>query len=230
MSTLGTQRIARVNLSIPYYGTARADVVPENGAAPTVGASALTIVDLVLKGGILRADIDAPEQPHAVWVSGPGWDLPLAGRSYKASVQLKTILADLLSDVSAACAKEGYAAESYAAMPSNAAIAGCSGYVRLASTDKAPRTGRMALASLWRAGLIPPWWVAPDGSTHFDARQSGAAVGRNDIMRRNAAVGMRWFGCDSPVGFLPGTTLEGAATSRLIVKESAGSLTAEAWQ
>ena len=230
MSTIGTQRIARVNLSMPYYGTARADVIPENGDAPAVGPSTLTIVDLALVGGILRADIDAPEKPHAIWVSGPGWDLPLAGRSYKASVQLKTILADLLSDVSAACTKEGYAAESYAAMPANATIAGCSGYVRLASTSKAQRTGRMTLASLWRAGLIPAWWIAPDGSTHFDSRPSGVSVGRNDIMRRNAAAGMRWLGCDSPVGFLPGTTLEGVMTSRLVVKENGGSLTAEAWQ
>jgi hypothetical protein len=48
-------------------------------------------------------------------------------------------------------------------------------------------------------------------------------------MRRNAAAGLRVFGLDSPASFLPGTSIEGVQTRRLVVHERAKSLTAHAY-
>ena len=224
MSTLGSLRISASTTSIPEYGTARADVLLEAGAAPAIGPATLTLADLSLAGTILTADLDAPDLPRAVWVNGAGWDLPLPGRAYgsDAGVRLSTVLADLLADVNVAASAKGYAAESFAALPADAPID------RL---DLRPDgvSGREVLGSLKRAGLVGPWWVAPDGSTHFGARPTGTPTARATVMRRNAAVGLRVFGLDSPASFLPGTSVEGVVTRRLVIRERAASLTAEAY-
>jgi hypothetical protein len=225
VSSLGALRISASLTLIPEYGSARCDAVLEAGTTPAIGPALLTLADLTLAGTIVAADLDAPDLPHAVWVNGAGWDLPLPARSYQsdAGVRLLTVLRDLLADVNAIAAARSYAAESFFALPSDVPIG--SWYLRPLGT-----TGREALACLRRAGWVGPWWVAPDGSTRFGGRPGGAATARQDIMRRNAGVGVRIFGLDSPASFLPGTTLEGVVTRRLVVRERAKSLSAEAWR
>lgn len=224
MSSLGSQRIASSQTSIPEYGTARCDAVLASGAVPAVGPALLTLATLTMKGTIIFADEDAPDLPHATWVNGAGWDLPLPGRSYgtDAGIRLRTILTDLIADVAAAAAAKGYAPESFAAQPPD---------VPVERLDLRPEgtTGREVLATLRRARLVPSWWLRGDGATVFGPRPGGPATGRSDITRRNAGVGLRVLGADTPAGFLPGTTLEGVVTRRLVVKERAAALTVEAW-
>lgn len=224
MTTLGTQRTARTTLVIPGYGTARANVVFENGAAPIAGPATLTMYGLAMTGTIVRADIDATDLPHAVWVNGAGWDTPLGARSYQSGngVRVSTILRDLARD-----AGETFAVDPIATV--GAAVVG-NWYARRGSTPTEPSTGRMAMLALWRLGYVPPWWVDGQGRTNFGPRPGGAAVGRADVMRRDASVGLRVFGCDDPSGFLPGTTLEGVTTRRLVVREAGGgAVVGEAW-
>ncbi len=224
MSSLGAQRIASSQTSIPEYGTAHCDAVLAKGSVPAVGPALLTLATLALAGTIIFADEDAPDLPHAVWVNGAGWDLSLPGRSYgtDAGIRLRTILTDLIVDVSAAAVAQGYAPEFFAAQPVD---------VPVERLDLRPdgTTGREVLATLRRARLVPPWWVDGAGATNFGPRPGGPATGRNDITRRNAGVGLRVLGCDTPAGFLPGTTLEGAVTRRIVVKERGSALTVEAW-
>lgn len=225
MSTLSALRISHSSLSIPYYGTARFDGVLEQGDPPPIGPATVTIGSLAMAGTILSAEDDAPDLPHAVWVNGAAWDLPLpTSRGYgtDAGVRLSTVLRDLLADVNAAGKTVGYAVESYAAYPADRPIE--REYLRPADT-----TGREVLATLKRAGLVPGWWIDGPGALHFGPRPSGPSTGRADVMRRNAGAGLRVFGLDDPAGFLPGTTLENVATMRLRVRERAASLSAEAW-
>jgi hypothetical protein len=226
MSTLGTLRISASTTSIPEYGTARADVLLEAGMVPSVGPATLTLADLSMRGTIVTADLDAPDLPRAVWVNGAGWDLPLPGRSYgtDAGVRLSTVLKDLIADVKTAAMAEGFATEFFdaASMPADR---------QLEKLDLRPAgsTGRDMLGMLHRVGIVPPWWVASDGSTHFGPRPSGPGTGRATVIRRNAALGMRYFGLDSPAGWLPGTSLESVITRRLVIHERASSLTANAY-
>ncbi len=224
MSTLRTQRVSRSLLSVPYHGSARADVLLEGGAVPAIGPAMLTLADLAMTGTIIRADFDAPDLPRAVWVNGAAWELALPRRSYQsaAGVRLSTVLRDLLADVATAAALAGYPAETFAATPPDRPLE--KWYLRRGGV-----TGRDVLIGLLRAGYAPPWWIDASGATRFDARPSGAATARADVMRRNAEVGVRAFGLDSPASFLPGTSLEGVPTRRLIVREAASALTAEAW-
>lgn len=224
MTTLGSQRASSVHLAIPGYGTARANVVFETGAAPAAGPATLTMYGLVMAGTIVRPDIDAPDLPHAVWVNGAGWDAPLPARSYYSAngVRVATVLRDLATDTG----------EVFAVDPAVTVGTATVGhwYARRGSTPTEPSTGRQALLTLWRLGYVPPWWVDGQGRTNFGTRPGGAAVGRADVMRRDASVGLRVFGCDDPAGFLPGTTLEGVTTRRLVVKETGGgALVGEAW-
>lgn len=228
MSTLGTLTLSASALSIPEYGSARCDALLEAGAAPATGPATLTIAGYPMAGCITSADLDAPDLPHAVWANGAAWDLPLPAslppRGYQtdAGVKLSTVLADLLADVNATGAAVGYPAEAYAALPVDVPIE--HGYLRPVGT-----TGRAVLATLRRMGLVGPWWIDAAGALNFGPRPSGPSSGRADIMRRNAGVGLRVIGVDSPAGFLPGTTVEGVTTRRLVVRERAKSLTIEAW-
>lgn len=231
MSTLGSLRVSSAQLSMPQYGSARADVLFEGGAVPTVGPATLTLADLAMVGTVILADLDAPDLPRAVWVNGAAWDLPLPGRSYAsdAGVKLSTVLRDLIADVNAAATVASYAPESFAALPTDVLIGSL--YMRPESTPTTPSAGRAVLAELHLSGLIPSWWIDSAGAMHFDARPTTGATSppRADIMRRNAAMGLRVFGLDSPASFLPGTSVEGVVTARLVVRETSGSLTAEAW-
>jgi hypothetical protein len=220
MSTLGASTVSRSRLTIPFYGTAFADVVPETGGPPAVGAKlTLTLAGLAAAMTVTRSGTDSPDSPHVTLVSGAGWDKPLRARSYQADggVKLSTILRDLATDTG----------EQFAALPPDRVVG--TAYFRPANSIAAPSTGRMALSALWRRGLVPPWWVDGPGLTRFDARPSGAATGRADVMRRDASVGLRVVGVDAPAGFLPGTSIEGVITRRLVVREAAHGLTLEAW-
>lgn len=220
MSTLGASRVATVDLDVPMFTGWYADVVLETGALPAVGSRlTLTVADLPLLGTVLRSGFDLVDQPHAVVVGGAGWDLPLDGRAYQsdAGVRLATVLRDLAKDTR----------ETYAALPADRSIGrNC---IRQGSTAAAPQPGRAMLLTLWRHGLLPPWWVRGDGLTVFGPRPTGAATGRADITKRDSSVSLKMVGVDSPAGFLPGLTIEGATIRRLVVKESAGSLMANVW-
>ena len=92
--------------------------------------------------------------------------------------------------------------------------------------------GRDVLADLMTRGAIPTWRVDPaTGRTRFDTWPSiGAADSAGRVMSRNLARGRRHVGIDVRVAaFLPGSTLEGVATRRLIVAETARKLTAEVY-
>lgn len=231
MSTLGAQRTATTDLDVPMFAGWYADTILEAGDAPPVGASLmLTVADLSLLGTVIRSGLDFVGQPHAIVVGGAAWDLPLGSRTYQsdAGVRLATVLRDLLADVNAAAQAAGYArGEAYAALPADRSLGPI--YDRPGSTDAAPQTGRAALLTMWRARVLPPWWIRGDGATVFGARPGGAATGRADITGRDSGVGLKIVGIDSPAGFLPGRTVEGATVRRLAARETSGSLNARAW-
>lgn len=220
MSTLGAQTVSRCEFAIPMYGTSRGDVIPETGAPPAVGARlTLTLAGLPVVVTVVTSGSDGPDNAHVVVKTGVGWDVPLVGRSYEsaAGVRLATVLRDLARD----------AGETFAAFPPDKAIGFV--YDRPGSTAAHATTGRAVLAMLWRLKHIPPWWVDLDGRTQFGPRPAGAVVGRVDVIRRRAQVGLRVLGIDAPAGFLPGRTIEGTVIRKLVIQEKASSLTAEAY-
>ena len=223
MTLLGSQRTARVDLSVPMFGAWYADVEIETGAAPVPGSRlTLTVGDWSGVGTVLPGQVgeDFAAHPHLVIAAGVGWDAPLPPRAYQSDVgtRLSTVLRDLATD----------AGEAFAALPPDVSL-GAAPVVRPGSAPGAPITGRSVLLGLWRAGYVPPWWVGGDGLTVLGQRPTGAAKGRMDIMRRDAGVGWKLLGIDAPTGFLPGLTIEGQVIRRLVVRETGSALSAEVW-
>jgi hypothetical protein len=218
VSTLGAAKIHKLALDVPLYGAWRADVVLEQGAVPS-GKVTLTAGDLSLAGTVLRADVDAPSKPHAVVVGGLGWETTVATPpSYQsdAGVKLSSVLKDL-----AARANETIE------QPADVVLGSHYAYVAARPTEAIHL--RDVLAALHQAGHVGPWRVDSDGVTRFGMRAGVAvpAATRATEMRKNSAVGLLVEGIDAPAAFMPGNTLGGKTVRRLVVNETAGSLTVE---
>lgn len=212
----GVLPVSRVEAALPKFGAWRADVLFASGEPPADGAAAtLTVGDLDLVGSVQRAGLDAPGRPHATVVGGAGWEqvleAPLSYRS-DAGVLLSTVLRDL-------AARAGETIE----QPTDRTIGPRFG---------APAGTRLrdVLAALQRTGKLAPWRADPDGVTRFGARAGTTTTARATELRRDAALGVVTLGIDSPAAFLPGAVLEdGSIVERLVVRETAGKLEADAW-
>lgn len=223
MSTLRGQRISSVELHVPWAGAWWADVLLEVGAVPAPGPAELKIGDLTLQGSVLadRRGLDGPDQPTCVVTGGAGWRSLLTQPGEYSSpvgVRLSTVLRDLAS----------LAGEPYDA-PAEVLLGAAYGWS--AATASAPRRARGVLDELVSRRAIPTWRIAPSGRTTFTAWPSGTVAdvaGR--VMSRNLTEGLRHVGLDTRVAaFLPGGTIEGSLIRRVIVKDTAGSLSAEVW-
>jgi hypothetical protein len=221
MSTLGSLRVLSIHfLAIPPAGGFLADLSTDGPTLPALGPATLTVGDLALTGTVTQADHDDHPTGGALGrvtlEGGPGWGrlLPQGGPYGGGQpVRLSVVLRDL-----AALAGEPYDAPPDVLLPD--------GYGWLAGTP-----GRVVLADLVRRGAIPTWRVAPSGRTRFDPWPStGAADGAGRVLRRNLHLGKRVVGLDARVAaWLPGATVEGVRVQRLILRETASKLEAEAW-
>lgn len=221
MSALGGVTVHALALSLPMFGSWRADVTLVGGDAPAEGSTTQLVVgDLSLKGSVLRSGFDAPGKPHAVVVGGLGWDkaitTPLSYDS-EGGVRLSTVLR-ALSAISGEPIEQ----------PVDRVLD--EHYECVAQRGAEQMRARDALAALCRAGVLAPWRVDPDSVTRFGARSGTASMARATVLRNNAALGFTVVGLDAPAGFLPGNTFEGAAIQRLYVNETSGKLEAELWQ
>jgi len=227
VSTLDAARVLKIHvLHVPPAGGWYADLHLDATTLPALGAATLTVGDLSLVGTVTDSAFDdhptGGAKPRVVIEGGAGWarPLPREGR-YEAAggVRLLTVLRDLADLVG-----EPYDAPTDAPLPAS--------YRWPASTPREPVTGADVLADLMARGAIPTWRVEPGGRTRFDAWPSlGAADAFGRVMRRNLARGRRTVGLDNRVAaFLPGSTLEGVATRRLIVRETASKLEAEVYE
>lgn len=225
MSTLDSLRVLRIHsLVIPPAGGWTADIWLDATLLPALGTATLTVGDLVLPGTVVQSDMDdhptGGARPRVTLHGGAGWRRPLAraGLYQSASgVRLLTVLRDLADLVG-----EAYTAPADFELPKE--------YRWPASTSREPVTGAHVLADLMRRGAIPTWRVEPGtGKTRFDAWPSiGAADASGRVMPRNLARGRRPVALDERVqAFLPGSTLEGVATRRLLIREDASKLIAE---
>ncbi len=163
--TFGTTTTRGTSLSLyfPNAGAWRADMTLESGDAPPVGSTvSLSCADLVLSGGVLRADVDAAGKPHAVIVGGLGWQSlvtrPISFQS-DAGVRLSTVLTAIAS-----------ASGEKLQQPTDKTIGDY--YEVVASRDGAPVRWLDVLNDLARNGYVEAWRVDPDGVTRFGARSS----------------------------------------------------------
>lgn len=226
MSTLGALRVLTLDVHIPPSGAWFGTVTLNASELPPIGPTTLTIGDLVLVGGVIRADFDDHPGGGRVVATvrgGAGWRLPVThAGSYgtTAGVRLSTVLADL-----AAMAGEAYVA------PADVSLGVA--YAWQMHTPLGPVHGEHVLADLVDRGFLPTWRVEPfTGRTVFSVWPAiGPADGRGRVVDRAGSRGRRTVGLDVQVAaFLPGATLEGVTIARTYLHESAGSLQAEVYE
>lgn len=222
MSTLGTQRLSKVEVSIPRWGAAFGSVVLEQGPAPAPGIYTLTIADLPLVVSVLpgRSGEDAPSKPHVAIANGVGWETAIRAKSYYSplGVRLSTVLTDLARD----CGKMTID------LPTDGSLG--TRYVRAGSAPFHPRTGRDMLATLVALRTVRPWWVDIDGRTRFGGRVGAAVAASARIMSRDLALCTRTLAVDSAAAWLPGNSFEGAVIGRVVIRETPGSLAVQTWE
>jgi len=225
VSSLGTQQVLSATVNVPPSGAWMATVTLNASALPALGATALTMGDLVLVGAVIRADFD--DHPGggrvvAVACGGAGWRLPVTRAGDYASsggVRLSTVLRDL-----AAMAGELYTP------PADVSLGVA--YAWQAHAPLAPVHGADVLGELVSRGYLATWRVEPfTGRTVFSTWPAiGAADGRGRIVDRAGSRGRRTVGLDVQVAaFLPGATLEGLTITRTVLQEDAGKLAAEVY-
>jgi hypothetical protein len=225
MSTLGTLRVMRVDVQIPPAGAWYASGLLDSSTLPAVGPTVLTIGDLALTGGVIRADYeDAANGALVSFVArgGPGWARATsrAGVYGGGDVRLSTVLRDLAE----------LAGETYTA-PADVTIGAA--YRWEASSPLAPVRCSHVLDDLVTRGALPTWRIEPaTGRTVFSPWPAiGAADGRGRVAGRGRMRGRRTVGLDVQVAaFLPGATLEGALIRRTVLHETASALVAEVYE
>lgn len=223
MSTLNTLRVTKLEVHIPRSGAWIAWLHLDSATLPALGRAVLTVGDLSLVGAVIRTDFDdhpGGALPMAVVRGGAGWRLPVvrAGQ-YASDVRLSTVLRDLATQ----------AGETYVA-PAEATLG--VEYRWEAHSPLAPVHGEDVLADLVTRGYLATWRVDPaSGATRFDPWPArGAADGRGRVTGRNLARGRRTVGLDTQVAaFLPGSTLEGTTTARVVLHEDARELRADVY-
>ncbi len=222
MSTLGVQRIKRVELQYARTGTAWARVSTVANAVPS-GPATLTVGDLALAGTVLpnRGGEDSPSSWTGIWVNGAGWDTVLPARppyQNDSGVRLKSVLTDLATDCGVSVT-----------LPTDAPMA--THWSRAAHAGNGtPRTGRDELAILVRRGYLPTWYVDAAGVTRFALRTSGAVAAAARVLDRTLVRGRRVVGTESVAAFVPGGTFEGVTIDRVVIHEDAGKLALEMWE
>jgi hypothetical protein len=225
VSTLGAQRIKSVEVHLPTSGQWWASVQLEQGAVPPAGLVTLTIADLALVGSVVPAQsgLDATALPGTIIMGGAGWltALPSPPPSWQADggVNLLTVLRRLGAVAGQALVEPTDANGSPVNPRLGTAYAMSAGPVRAALSALVARAG------------VGPWWVDPLGVTRFGAR-TGTAAPTNvyQVTRRNLRRGVRVLGLSGIVTpFLPGNSIEGVTIGRLVVRETSGAMTAEAW-
>jgi hypothetical protein len=228
VSTLDAARVLAIHsLAIPPAGGWLADVSLDATALPALGPATFTVGDLALVGRVTLAGMDdhpmGGARPRVTHEGGAGWGTLLSRPGvYTAAdgVRLSTVLRDL-----AELCGETYDAPAVDALLPPA-------YRWPASTPREPVRGRDVLADLMTRGAIPTWRVDPaTGKARFDAWPSiGAADSAGRVLSRNLARGRRSVGLDVRVAaFLPGSTLEGVATRRLLLSETARKLAVDVY-
>lgn len=220
MSTLGGSPARTVDLVYPTFGGWRADVSLIGGPLPLVGSPIiLDVADLSLVGHVLRAAYDQPDRPRAVVVGGNGWEgavtAPISFRS-SGGVLLSTVLRDLSR-------RSGEPI----VLPTDRTMGLAFAYP--AGTVRAPQKYRDALGALVRFGYLQPHRVDPDGVTRFGARVGVQVTARATDMGSSSNVGVTTYGIDSPLAFLPGNIVGGVVIGRLVVHETAGTLSCDVW-
>lgn len=221
MSTLGTNPITSARLTLSRYGGARADVVMSSGDPPTDGARmTLTLGGFAVVMTIFSSGLDIVGRPHAVLISGAGWERSLAAPlSYQsdAGIRLSTVLRDL-----AALAGEPIE------QPADITIE--NRWDAVAHSTGEPVALRNVLASLVRDGYVAPWRCDADGVTRFGARTGVDVTARATLMSNDAALQVATYGLDDPSQFIPGNLLNGLPIVRCEILESAGTRRATVWQ
>lgn len=223
MTTLAGKSTSRVELHVPRYGSPWASGKLVVGAVP-LGKVSLVVADLTFALTIPegRAGFDEPDHWHWTAIGGAGWDTPLPKAlawqtDAPAGVRLMTVLGALAK----ACGET-------IKPPADVSLGAA--WSRPASTRARPLTGRDVLASLIRAGVLPPYWVDATGLTRFDARPGGTVTTDAQASPGNAARGVRRLQLGTSVaGFLPGRTYQGIEIGRLVVHETGSALAVEIW-
>lgn len=234
MSSIGAQRISKLQLSIGLTGQWRSEVWCDEGRA-TLGQSALSVGDLTFNGMTIRGGTDAPDAPHVVHIGGAGWDRPIeksttsvdgvtitsttSAISYQldAGVRLSTVLRDLAR-------RAGERIE----MPRDRTIG--KHWVCLASKPGEPLYLRDALAALVKFRYVQPWRADLDGVTRFGERTGSAVdVASVNVIGRDEGVGLAVLGADAFAHVMPGATFEGNRIIRLDIQERPGNLKANIW-
>lgn len=221
MSFLASQRIQRVALDLPRYGSAWARVETENGAVAN-GPATLIVGDLALIGAVVdgQSGENGPSSWAGIWRSGTAWDTVLPRRpAYQndSGVRLLTVLNQLASDCRAAIVP-----------PSNATMGAF--WTRASrGADNKPRTGRDELDALIKGRFLAPWWPDPLGVTRFSVRAGIPVVAAARVIARDLTRGWRTMGTESPLAFTPGNVFEGATIERVIVRESSAKITVQTW-
>ncbi len=213
MTTLNGTQVKKWSMHMPKFGSARADLILAEGEAPT-GKVAIVCGTLELHGEVLRSWLDAADRPHAVVVTGLGWqklvERPLSFQS-DGGVRLRSILEKLAAHASEPIEQ-----------PTDSTIGNW--YELIASRPGEPVRWADALNDLTRHGYCPEWRVDPDGVTRFGTRTPQAVDMRATLMSRHGGTGYETYGIDDPAQFLPGNTIEGAPIERLDLREVEGKL------
>lgn len=216
MTTVNSTQVHSWRGHWPRYGQARFDVVLTEGEIPS-GVVTLTKGALSFRLGVLRADFDAVDRPHAVLVPGVGWlNLIESPISFQADngVRLLMVLRKL-------AALSGEPIE-YPADSEIGTHYGC-----VASRPGEPVRIVDALNDLARHGYCQNWRVDTDGVLRFGERAPAAVTDRATQIVKNRGLGFVTYGLDDPAQFVPGNTLEGEAIDRVDFREKDGKLEAD---
>ena len=231
-NTLGGRRVLTADVQVPSSGAWWGTVTLDASSLPPLGATVLTIGDLVLAGAVVRSDWDDAVnggRPIATVRGGAGWGRPLVDRngdaiegSYSSAggVKISTVLQDLAK----------MTGETIGPIAADVSIGRWFSWPK--HRPLAPVHGDHVLADLVARGYLPTWRIEPStGRTLFtDWPSIGFADGRGRIVDRARDRGRRTVGLDVQVAaFVPGATLEGIAIRRLILRASASELSAQVY-
>lgn len=194
--SLGQHRVTLGRITIPRVGAWSADVQTDDeiGEAELSASLTLTLADLSLVGVRVRGEAWQGSTRVRLVGGAGGWRRVLAPRWYvsDAGVRSSTVLADLARDT-------GETVAPGSPLPTTLGPA----YAR------GRQAGSATLADLARyaPGQALPWWVAPDGTTHLEARATGLVGAAFDLTGYDATRGIVEVGTETPAAFAPGLVL-----------------------
>lgn len=191
VATINGNRVASAVVTIPPYKAWRATVTTVD-AVVLSGAVTLKLGALELRGTITAGGSYVGASRYVLKAGAATWSMDLPERSYRsrpncaAGVKLSTVLADAARECG----------ETLAA-----------GYTDRTIGDAWTREAGPASDAL--AALVgnSSWWLAPDGQTHVEPRETGVVPPGYAVTSYDPATGLIELDTEAPEQMVPGRTI-----------------------